>query len=102
MLTYETITTVFADYLNEDTDYEVVLTRHGYTLMGWDRCREDWNNVVFCPTPEALLDALLDSYASFAEMKLADGERDLTLKEQAQIETECQVLRRKCKEAELK
>ena len=45
MLTYEAVLKVFADYLKEDTDYEVVLTAHGYTVMGWDKYREDWNNV---------------------------------------------------------
>ena len=100
MLTYEAVLKVFANYLKEDTDYEVVLTAHGYTVMGWDKYREDWNNVVHCPTPEALLNALLDSYASFAEMKLADGERDLTDTEQKQLDAECQALARKCREGE--
>lgn len=102
MLTYEKVLSVFSDYLREDTDYEVVLTRHGYTVMGWDRYRKDWNNVVYCPTPTTLRNALLDSYASFAEMKISDGERDLTKKEQAQIKAECQKLRQKCKEGENK
>ena len=53
MLTYEAVLKVFADYLKEDTDYEVVLTAHGYTVMGWDKYREDWNNVVHCPTRSA-------------------------------------------------
>ena len=36
MLTFEMVLEVFKDYLEEDTDCEVVLTKHGYTVMQWD------------------------------------------------------------------
>ena len=59
MLTNEIVLKVFSDYLNRDTDFEVVLTSRGYTVMGFDNHRQDWNTVDFCPTPEDLLDSLL-------------------------------------------
>lgn len=52
MLTNEIVLKVFSDYLNRDTDFEVVLTSRGYTVMGFDCYRQDWNTVDFfalCP-----------------------------------------------------
>ena len=36
MLTFEKVLAVFADYLQQDPLYEVILTSHGYTLMAWE------------------------------------------------------------------
>ena len=47
MLTNEIVLKVFSDYLNRDTDFEVVLTSKGYTVMGFDCYRQDWNTVDF-------------------------------------------------------
>ena len=96
MLTNEAVLTVFADYLSRDADFEVILTSRGYTVMGWDKYREDWNTVEYCPTPEALRDALLDAYTSFREMALTDGDRDMTAAEKAKIKTECDALAEQC------
>lgn len=96
MLTNEIVLTVFADYLSRDADFEVILTSRGYTVMGWDKYREDWNTVEYCPSPEALRDALLDAYTSFREMELTDGERDMTAAEKAQIKAECDALTERC------
>lgn len=96
MLTNEIVLSVFADYLDRDPDYEVVHTSRGYTVMGWDNRRKDWNTVVYCDTPEDLRDALLDAYANLREMELTDGERDLTEKEEAMLCAECDDLTKKC------
>lgn len=96
MLTNKTVLTVFADYLSRDADFEVILTSRGYTVMGWDKYREDWNTVEYCPTPEALRDALLDAYTSFRAMEVTDGERDLTAAEKAKIKAECDTLTEQC------
>lgn len=96
MLKNEIVLTVFADYLKRDTDFEVILTSRGYTVMGWDKCREDWNTVEYCPTPEALRDALLDAYTSFREMELTDGERDMTAAEKSLVNAECKALTEQC------
>ena len=96
MLTNEAVLTVFADYLSRDTDFEVILTSRGYTVMGWDKYREDWNTVEYCPTPEALRDALLDAYTSFREMEVTDGERDLTAAEKSKIKSERDAFTEQC------
>lgn len=96
MLTNEIVLKVFADYLSRDTDFEVILTSRGYTVMGWDNYREDWNTVEYCPTPAALREALLDAYTSFREMELTDGECDLTADEKAKVQAECDALTEQC------
>ena len=45
--------------------------------MGFDCYRQDWNTVDFCPTPEDLLDSLLDAYENFRMMEITGGDRDL-------------------------
>lgn len=96
MLTNEIVLSVFGDYLERDPDYEVVLTSRGYTVMGWDNRRKDWNTVVYCGTPEDLRDALLDAYANLREMELTNGERDLSQKEEAMLCAEYDDLTEKC------
>lgn len=41
MLTLKKVLEVFQDYLVENTNYEVVLTKHGYTVMQWDEKSKD-------------------------------------------------------------
>ena len=50
----------------------------------------------YCPTPEVLLDALLDVYTNFREMELTDGEHGLTAAANAKIKTECDSLAERC------
>ena len=88
MLTNEIVLKVFSDYLNRDTDFEVVLTSRGYTVMGFDNHRQDWNTVDFCPTPEALRDSLLNAYESFRELEITGGDRDLTEREEEKLAKE--------------
>ena len=96
MLTNEIVLKVFSDYLNRDTDFEVVLTSRGYTVMGFDNHRQDWNTVDFCPTPEALLDSLLNAYESFRELEITGGDRDLTEKEEEKLAKERDALTALC------
>ena len=96
MLTNEIVLKVFSDYLNRDTDFEVVLTSKGYTVMGFDNHRQDWNTVDYCPTPEDLLDSLLDAYESFRELEITGGDRDLTEKEEAKLAKERDALTALC------
>lgn len=96
MLTNEIVLKVFSDYLVRDDDFEVVLTSKGYTVMGFDCYRQDWNTVDFCPTPEDLLDSLLDAYENFRMMEITGGDRDLTEKEEAQIIEEQNALTALC------
>ena len=96
MLTNEIVLKVFSDYLNRDTDFEVVLTSKGYTVMGFDNHRQDWNTVDFWPTPEDLLDSLLDAYENFRMMEITGGDRDLTEKEEAKLAKERDALTALC------
>ena len=75
---------------------EVVLTSRGYTVMGFDNHRQDWNTVDFCPTPEALRDSLLNAYESFRELEITGGDRDLTEKEEAKLAKERDALTALC------
>ena len=96
MLTNEIVLKVFSDYLARDDDFEVVLTSKGYTVMGFDCYRQDWNTVDFCPTPEDLLDSLLDAYKNFRMMEITGGDRDLTEKEEAKLAKERDALTALC------
>lgn len=96
MLTNEIVLKVFSDYLARDTDFEVILTSRGYTVMGFDNHRQDWNTVDYCPTPEALRDSLLNAYESFRELEITGGDRDLTEKEEAKLAKERDALTALC------
>ena len=96
MLTFEKVLTVFGDYLQQDSLYEVVLTKHGYTLMAWEPARRTWYSAEYMATPEVLLDSLLDAYANFMEDRITDNERELTKQETDEIQRQCSLLQAKC------
>ena len=100
MLTNEKVLDVFKDYLSQGPDYEVVMTSHGYTVMGWDDVGKDWRDVQYCGTPEALRDALLDDYGEYlmylATLNGCDSNRDLTEAEKAEIQAKQNVMLKKC------
>ena len=98
MLTFEKVLAVFADYLQQDPLYEVLLTSRGYTLLAWEPERDDWYSAEITATPDMLLDKLVDAYASFREDQITDSDRDLTRQEEAEIKKECAQLRNKCLE----
>ena len=97
MLTFEKVMEVFADYLQQDPLYELVLTSHGYTLIAWEPERNQWYNAEFTATPKDLMDSLLNAYASFREEQITDNDRDLSQQEQAELKKECGLLRAKCR-----
>ena len=85
-MTFEKVMEVFADYLHEDTDCEVIQTRHGYTVLIWDNRAREWDTCAYCPTPETLRDRLAEAYDDFAELKFTGGEVELTCEERTQID----------------
>ena len=95
-MTFEKVLEVFADYLREDTDCEVIKTRHGYTLLIWDNTAQEWETCEHCPTPESLRDRLADAYDDFAELKITSGEHELTGEEWEQIDAERDRLKGLC------
>lgn len=98
MLTNEIVLKVFADYLKQDKDYEVVLTSRGYALMQWEGHRDNWESAEHCPTPKALMEALLSTYSDFLEMKLTGCERDLTSAEKTGIQAACDFMQNQCEQ----
>ena len=97
MLTFEKVLAVFADYLQQDPLYEVILTSHGYTLMAWEPGRNEWYSAEFVATPNILLDKLIDAYTNFLEDQITANERELTPLESAGIEATCKLLREQCR-----
>ena len=98
MMTFEKVLEVFADYLHQDADCEVIQTRHGYTLLIWDNAAHEWDTCEHCPTPEALRDRLTEAYDDFAELRFTGGERELTGEERAQRDAECDRFNELCSE----
>lgn len=78
MLTFEKVLNVFKDYLAEDTACEVVLTKHGYTVMQWDEKSKDWYGVEYCETPEDLSEELLSSYRMTEDEKMTKAKSEFT------------------------
>ena len=96
-MTFDTVLEAFAEYLREDTEYEVILTSRGYAVMGWDDGRNNWNTSEHCATPADLLDHLLDAFCGFRELEITGGDRPLTEAEERQIEKERQAMAGRCR-----
>lgn len=92
MLTFEKVLEIFKDYLAEDTNCEVVLTKHGYTVMQWDEKSKDWFGLEYCETPEDLREELLSSYRMNEAEKITKAKRELTDEEMKKIQVQCQSL----------
>lgn len=91
-MTYEKVLNAFADYLNEDTDCEVIRTRHGYTVLVWDNGAGNWDTSECCGTPEELCERLCEARFSFSALKRTHGERELTRSEAESIQAELERL----------
>ena len=96
MLNFEKVLGVFKEYLDGEDMYEIVMTSHGYTLMGWNAPRKEWHTAKYLETPEIMLEALLETYADYLADELTESDRDITPAEQAEISTKCQHLRTLC------
>lgn len=101
MLTFEKVLEVFADYLEQDTEYEVVLTKHGYTVMWFNEVGKEWYDAQYCETPEDMRDELLDAYKNYLEYTTTRSRRaekeDVTEQEAAEIQAKLDELEEKCK-----
>lgn len=98
MLTYEKVLSVFEPFLNEDDTYDVVVAKHGYTVLNGDADRRELYGALLCRTPEELRDTLLDGYREFRSYQMiADNtDRNTTEAEEEIIEAECRALIAKC------
>ncbi len=95
-MTFETVLEVFEDYLREDSDCEVVQTRHGYTVLVWDSGMENWDTSECCAMPEELCDELCNALFNFSVLKLTAGERELTGSENDKLQAELDKRRERC------
>ena len=92
MLTFEKVLEVFADYLDSDDMYEIVMTSHGYTVPEWDDRQEDWTNAKRCRTPKDMADILLYAYTGSLEYQATLARRELTEDDLAQVEAQRQIM----------
>ena len=86
MLTFEKVLEKFADYLKEDTRYEMLMTTHGYTLVEWDSIQKDWAGIQLCASPEEMRDVLLDALSGYLEFQATHGSRELTPSDKKDIQ----------------
>ena len=96
MTTFEKVLEVFSNYLAEDDDYEIILTRHGYTILCWDKHAKGWDSSEYCDTPEKMAELLSNDYATFLEIKIGGGARELTKEERNRIEAERKKMLKLC------
>lgn len=102
MLTYEKVLEIFADYLAEDKEADVVRTRHCYAVMMWDVPAHDWDEVIPCETPGELFNALLEEYDKYHCFQLAEsqGIDDFTPEIVTTVKSMCSALLEKRRIAE--
>lgn len=85
MLTFEKVLSAFKEYLAKDTRYEVIMASRGYTILEWNSNNRELESATFCPTPEAMKDALLSAMAGYLQYNTTLCNRELTDKEREQI-----------------
>ena len=88
MLTFEKVLAGFKDYLDEDTRYEVLMASRGYVILEWGMSNKTLESATFCPTPEAMKEALLNALEGYLEYKLTLCNRNLTDDEREMIEAQ--------------
>lgn len=97
MLTNEKVLAAFQKYLASDDVCEVVLTSRGYTVMLWEPHLEEWCDVQYCATPEALRDALLSACHEYLSFQcLSRGQENPTPEQGAEIQKKCEAIYRLC------
>lgn len=95
-MTFEEVLEVFKEYLAGDSNCEVVLTTHGYTVMQWDENSKSWYGIEYCETPQDLQEELLSSYRMNEAEKITKAKRELTEEEAALIVAKMKKLIAKC------
>lgn len=85
MLTFERVLSAFKDYLAEDIRFEVIMASRGYTILEWNSNNRELESATFCPTPEAMKDALLGAMAGYLQYNITLCNRELTDAEREQI-----------------
>lgn len=78
MLTFEAVLSGFKNYLAEDIRYEIIMASRGYVILEWNSNNRELESAVFCPTPEAMKEALLSDLAGYLQYKITLCKRELT------------------------
>lgn len=61
------------------------MASRGYTILEWNSNNRELESATFCPTPEAMKDALLSAMAGYLQYNTTLCNRELTDKEREQI-----------------
>ncbi len=94
MLTFEKVLDVFQPLLSEGI-YEIVSTSHGYAILEWDPCCQEWIGVKLCVTPNDMAETLLEHLTNFLEYRATLGRRELTEDDLAQIAVQRKIVQNK-------
>lgn len=84
MLTFEQVFTIFYDYLEEDRDVEVVMTKRGHLRILWAGKYPYCDESTLCETPEELFDCLINDCKGYYEAMITKGRRELTSEDREQ------------------
>ena len=93
MLTFEKVLDVFQPFLAEGV-YEIVSTSHGYTILEWDSCCQEWISVKLCATPDDMAETLLEHLTNYLEYKATLGRRELTDDDLTLVAAQIETVRR--------
>ena len=74
------------------TIYEIVSTSHGYTILEWDACCQEWISVKLCTTPNDMAETLLEHFTNYMEYKATLGRRELTEDDLAKVGEQRQIM----------
>ena len=97
MLTFEKVMEIFNDFLSQDECCEVVMTKRGHVVLDWPSKHNNFLTAVYCGTSEELMESILSTYSSELELRITHGQRDMTEREAAEVEAQCELIREKCK-----
>ena len=91
MLTFQKVLNVFQPFLSEGI-YEIISTSHGYTILEWDACCQEWISVKLCTTPDDMAETLLEHFTNYLEYKATLGRRELTEDDLTQVGEQRQIM----------
>ena len=91
MLTFENVFEIFKDYLEADTDLEIVSTKRGYLRVLWDGTEYSSVDDALSRTPEELFNHLLSDCEDYHLYLLTKGKGEQTDADRALAKAQCAV-----------
>lgn len=96
-MTFEKVLEVFNEFLIADVECEVVTSKRGYLVLFWLHPEEnEYVDAEHCESAEKLMQSLLSLYKTRLEVNITDGSRKLTPHEAILVETQGDLMRKKC------